>query len=640
MINQTGATFMHTRASQRGMALIMVMLLTVAVAAVAAGAIFLTSSATLISKGQEREEEMRNAADAGIELGRSLLNGGSVVMPDTGYVAYQVNQPVVDANGNQISGVTRSIYYGPTSSTTGQYGVFGSIVSVITDRSGAVVVRRGELNQESFAKFGYFTDNEGLGICFGGGDNIFGPLHTNDNMCIYSSGATFWKSVEIAGTLTGASYGTFKQGYTQNASVIPMPTLADLNKLNTYATVGGMSFTEPTPSSTPGKHRIRLQFVAIDLDGDGKVTGPDEGFYRIYSDTGTPSTDYVNASRTATPTASRNCGHFHGTVFYTANEHLKGWGAGATFPAGHTGTLTKGTASATEALTSSATGALRCWLGGDEHLFVTSAAGGPTPRNTFVPADSFGQWLQFTATPDPRVVAGLANTASKTVDTSAANRAILAQYLWPASRIYNPNSKGVIFFTGNVAVDGVLNGKITVAATKQIMIADDITYAIAPGSAPCLAANILGILSGDSILMQDNTINASWDYTGGTTATGSGVQRNYDDTNDEFLQGVVMTLESFSTEHYTTGATSGQPCQTTSWGRGCLYLTGGIIQGTRGAVALTSGTGYVKRYSYDLCAFQTPPPYFPTTGRYVRNRYYEIDPVGFTVSGFFAALTP
>ncbi len=54
----------------------------------------------------------------------------------------------------------------------------------------------------------------------------------------------------------------------------------------------------------------------------------------------------------------------------------------------------------------------------------------------------------------------------------------------------------------------------------------------------------------------------------------------------------------------------------------------------------TGGTGYVKRYSYDQCAFQTPPPYFPTTGRFYRNRYYEIDPVGFDVATFFHNLTP
>jgi hypothetical protein len=32
-----------------------------------------------------------------------------------------------------------------------------------------------------------------------------------------------------------------------------------------------------------------------------------------------------------------------------------------------------------------------------------------------------------------------------------------------------------------------------------------------------------------------------------------------------------------------------------------------------------------------------PPPYFPTTERYFKNRYYEIDPVRFSVAGWFAA---
>ena len=31
----------------------------------------------------------------------------------------------------------------------------------------------------------------------------------------------------------------------------------------------------------------------------------------------------------------------------------------------------------------------------------------------------------------------------------------------------------------------------------------------------------------------------------------------------------------------------------------------------------------------------SPPPYFPTTGRYFKNRYYEIDPVGFSVANWF-----
>ena len=622
--------------NERGIALIVVMLMTVAVAAIAAGAIFLTANTTVISKGHEREEDMRNAADAGIELGRSALNGNPALFPDSNYVAMAVNQPVLDANGNVIPNVTRSIYFGPTGSATGQYGIFGSVVSVIQDASGAVVVRRGELAQESFAKFAYFTDDEGVGICFGNMDNIFGPLHTNDDMCIYNTGARFRSTVTVAGTITGIPYGIFDQGYQQNASLIPLPSIASLTKLNTYATAGGMSYTSPAGGTT-GQARMRIEFVSIDLDSNGRVTDPDEGFYRIYVDTGITSVahvSYVTGSRTSPGNESRNCGHLHGTVFYTASQHRYGVGLAP----GHTGTAPPSTNAANESMNG---GAFRCYLGGDEHLFQTSAIGGPVPRNTFVAGDSIGRWLQFSATPDPLVVDGLKNPASGTVDTSLAARNLLAQHLFPLSRRFNPNTKGVLYVTGKVVLSGVVNARLTVAASDNIIIADDLRYATAPGSAPCLGSDMLGVLSPDTILMADNVMNSPWDYTQGTSNACSGLGcRTYDDSGDETLHAVILSLMAYYGESHGSGATAAQPCQTTTRGRGCLALTGGVIQDTRGAVGTGSGTGWNKRYAYDVCAFQTPPPYFPTTGRFIRNRYYEIDPVGFNVAAFFASLAP
>ena len=51
-------------------------------------------------------------------------------------------------------------------------------------------------------------------------------------------------------------------------------------------------------------------------------------------------------------------------------------------------------------------------------------------------------------------------------------------------------------------------------------------------------------------------------------------------------------------------------------------------------------TGFVKRYSYDKCAVASPPPYFPTTGRFQDNRYYELDPVQLNIQQLFNSLTP
>ena len=114
----------------------------------------------------------------------------------------------------------------------------------------------------------------------------------------------------------------------------------------------------------------------------------------------------------------------------------------------------------------------------------------------------------------------------------------------------------------------------------------------------------------------------------------------YDDTKDEFFHGVILALDIFTVEEYNLGSTNDESCETTVNGRGCLYLTGGIIQKTRGAVGTSSGFGYTKHYSYDGCASAQPPPYFPTTGRFSKGQYYQIDPVGFLVQAYFDMLTP
>jgi hypothetical protein len=114
-----------------------------------------------------------------------------------------------------------------------------------------------------------------------------------------------------------------------------------------------------------------------------------------------------------------------------------------------------------------------------------------------------------------------------------------------------------------------------------------------------------------------------------------------DDTKDVYIHGVMMAINtSFGVENYDLGANNAMDCEGTNGGRGCLYLNGGLIQERRGAVGLVSGEGFIKRYSYDRCALSNPPPYFPTTGRFLDNRYYEIDPVRFNIAALFAGLTP
>jgi type II secretory pathway pseudopilin PulG len=568
-----------------GFALITVMLVVMITALLATSAAVIGSANTVSNRYYDRQSQLDAAALEGMELTRAKINGNKSMYPDDGYVTLENGVPVLDADGNAIPGVQRWTYVGPTGSTSGQYGVFGSIVSVARDAGGGVAIRRAQVFQESFAKFAYFTDVEPSNISFGGGDQIFGPVHTNDYLKIYSSGATFHDEAKTAKTVQGATYGTFKKGYVENTGAIAMPETAELTKLQSQASAGSTSFSGGSPSGQ-GEAYMRIEFIAIDLDSDGSVTGENEGFFRVYKSTTDPR--WVSGDVPSSGIRyAENCGHYHsGGVFVSAKDHP-----------------TSGPDSYVAALSSSSK---RCYLGGADSIF-----GG------FQSSDTHGSWIPWTGAV-PAAVAGRAD----------------AQYLFPLSRTYNPSFKGVIYVEGKVVVSGVVRGRVTLAATDEIIIGDDITYASDPGLGTC--ADILGLFSGDDVVVANNALNAPQ-----TPGSGSN-EFTYDDTKDEFIHAIVLALSNFTVEDYANGSTKAERCESALWGRGCLYLTGGIIQETRGAVGTiwsVGGTGYVKRYSYDRCGATAPPPYFPTTGHFTRGQTYWVNPAGFSAGSYFAMLT-
>jgi type II secretory pathway pseudopilin PulG len=573
-----------TNTNRDGFALITVMLVVVIVALLATSAAVIGSAHTLGNRYYDRQSQLDAVALEGLEVARARINGTKSLYPADGYVALESGVQVYDAGGAVVPGVQRWTYVGPTGSTSGQYGVFGSVVSVARDAGGGSVVRRTQVFQESFAKYAYFTDVEPSHISFGGGDQIFGPVHTNDYLKIYNSGATFWDETKTAKTVQGVSYGTFKKGYLENVTPIAMPQTADLTKLKAQASAGGTDFDPPSPSGQ-GEAYMRIEFVALDLDGDGSVSGDTEGFFKVYL-----STNYrwVSGDEPIDGWDDHdNCGHFHADgIFYSARTHPN-----------------SGTDDYADALDSSSR---RCYLGGADSLNA----------GVFLPNDGKGSWLPWTGTIHP----GLAGRADR-------------NYLFPLSRSLNPSFKGVIFVDGKVIISGVLRGRVTLASPEEIIIGDDLTYATDPSAGTCV--DLLGIFSGDDVVIADNWLN--------TPQRPKSNWRTYDDTKDEFVQGIVLALDIFTVEDYAYGDYYAEPCEGTDHGRGCLYLTGGIIQNTRGAVGAVGGTGwgpgYVKRYAYDRCGATNPPPYFPTTGHFARGQIYWVDPVGFNVGNYYAMLT-
>jgi hypothetical protein len=266
----------------------------------------------------------------------------------------------------------------------------------------------------------------------------------------------------------------------------------------------------------------------------------------------------------------------------------------------------------------------RCYLGGDPHLVAIERAGVLGQKGgddtTWTTADSYGTWQAYGGTPDARL-AGRPD----------------AQYLFPMYRGQNPGAKGVIYVNGNVGVSGVLRGRITLYSKGSVVFLDDMRYATDPSSTTYQCNDVFGVLTDSNSWIADNDF-LDPPQIGGTYT-------NVDDTKDFYLHGVIMSLgTSFGSENYSNGSGNTNDCEGTQVGRGCIYLTGGLIQVNRGIVGVGCGSncnrGWIKRYSYDRCAVINPPPYFPTTGRFQDNRFMEINPVGFNVTTLFQQLTP
>src|SRR5438046_10532255 len=134
--------------NQRGIALVTVLRGTMAVATLMSTAAVLGGNTALVTRYRQRETLLTTVADAGIEEARSAVNGTRTLMPDTGYKAFETRAVVYDALGNPIPNVTRTTYIGPTGITSGQYGVFASVVTVAKNLLGAQVRRGGRTSAE------------------------------------------------------------------------------------------------------------------------------------------------------------------------------------------------------------------------------------------------------------------------------------------------------------------------------------------------------------------------------------------------------------------------------------------------------------------------------------------------------------
>lgn len=647
--------------SRRGAALFLTLMISIAIAAMALGAVLLSRGAQIATNFTARESALQASANGGLEIIRDSVNRGvfDSLLPINSYTTLASNAAVTDAYGATLPGVTRSLYVGRTggrtggAATAGQYGSnFASGVSVISDRRGAVAARRLLMTQESWAKFAVAINNWSGSAVYGCNESVQGPFHSNNYLKLSSSCSSpktlFTGAVTVVNSITNQSSGDYRAGVKTGAKSITWPTPARIALMRQYAqdadaANGDYDLTSlTTGSEIPG---LRIEFVTIDVNGNGTIDW-NEGFMRVWRPANTSDSVLAYATGRRWPNVpsgtyaqdpnmvSRNCGaqaQLNGlglTQFRTASEI-------------YTNTIGASSVKQTAYRTALQSGTRRCYLGGDPRLYPTTSFDTLTPDSllTNVPlVGSFGWWKK-------RRLGGLSSLAT----VRSGDRA----YLIPLGS--NPNFKGVIFVTGDVAISGRLRGRVSVFSTGNIILADDLTYQNAPGTMCDEKGDIFGAISSKDVIIEDNNLQTPF-FVGNTVWGG------YDDTNDanynmfflaagtvgstdgnfygEGVDGGGLPVDIWSGAAAVNASAISQRCGDAP--NGCIRISGGLAQGrVDNATYSYRRYGWGEAHSYDPCGAVNPPPYFPTTGRFIESRYYELDPVwlrSMTMSDYFDKL--
>lgn len=686
--------------ARRGSALLLVLLLSLAMSALALGAIALRSSGSLVTRYYERERDFRYAAEAAIALGKARANRDTLlVVPRDSFVTLVSDAVLNDAEGQAIPRVRVTVHAGVTGDTSGRVGDFVTLIATASDGQGTRHVRRLDLTAESFSRFAMFTNTFPASLAYGTGEFIRGRAHSNQGWRSSGSpGPTYFDTVSAVGAITGtANYSGLPQ--LSGAATIPFPTVERLAELPGQATIGNLSFTpvsgtaaRATTNGTNVSGRSsgnavrgsRLEFVPIDLNGDGDFSA-DEGALRIFDlaagiDTARLRADlYGSPVSWSDPVLQNQCGAMF-TIggrqeFFPVASLRQAWVKTrirtSTYPtvtAAQANTYGGNTQAAVLATLRLPTA--RCFPAGSPYLLLTErlvdavncGVGFPNPANgdpytwaagPTCSADVYYGGQDTTFTPNartcvvnqsnatgrctgPAVALGSWRAAPVAIAPSSLPAAVRqvaeAPYLWTLTKPHNLDSRGVVHATaGPLFVSGILRGEVTLYVLGDIVLIDDLRYDRDPAAPDALCRNYLGIIARDDIMVADNTLNRPRVLATPATTAGNTLFLAAD--RDFFLDAITMSLTgTVGVENY-AGSTKTNPasmCPKSSANQtsgGCLNQTGGVIQQVISATYSGSGTGLMENRTVDPCQLTNrKPPYFPSTGRFLENKHFEVDP--------------
>ena len=680
----------RSRRARHGSALILVLIMTLSLAGLAISAVYLTSTAGLLTRYYDKERNYRYAAEAALALGKSRVNRDTALgLPDDTAKQIITAGSLTDASGAAIANIKINLFGAFTGDTVGRFGQFVTLLASAYDTGGVRHVRRLDLTSESFSRFAMFVDSFPSGIVYGTGEFIRGRAHSNTdwNSDPSSPGPDYYDTVSAVGVQTGtANYHGMPP--LSGVARIPFPTVAKLAALPGYAAAANLSITPASGSFAPsvvggqnvsgrqdGSNAVRgtrIRFKPVDVANDGTIDEQD-GMMMVFDvaqgiDTSSLRADLPNSGSTPiTNIVMRNqCGLLTTNAagrkeFFPVARFQESWVLkkvrAATAPVisnADTLTMKGGNAAAYNKILSYGPGFSRCFPAGSPYLMLTERM---TLAATCIPTaltvGAFYAWGSALGCTAAQKYGGQDTTFTSTVTRcwitatglctnqvalgawrpwgGAALPAIsvtLIQaaetpYLWPLFKPYNLNSKGIIHATaGPLFMSDTLRGNVTVYVLGSVGLIDDLVYDQNPVNLNYICRNFLGVIARDNVMITDNAMNRPRPDAGGTFLF-LGPDMN------AVLNMVTMSLTgTVGVENWGGNQMAGASCSGHPQSGGCINQTGGVIHKFTTPTYAGDSTGLRENRTVDPCQLTNRrPPFFPATGRYLDNKYYEIDPV-------------
>lgn len=650
------------RGRRRGSALILVLLMTLAVAALAIAAIFMSSSASLLSKFYDSERRFAYAAQSGLDrvVSRLQLDSAFAITSTTPVSALDLTT-LTTATDSSLAGVTVRVWAARTGDTSSTGPITISLLAQVADASGTRYARRVDLRRFHFGQWGYVANyaTSSSTLPFFNSSFVAGRVHNNQGWVTITQ-AVYRDSITSPGSIGVTNAASLRTGAGTGQRRIPWPvadTLLDMFEAEAIADTLRFDVSNSYPP--------RVELVWLDLDTDG-VADRDEGFVRVFELADNDDDDYIDKIE-ARPidlgngssyidweeaTIQNQCGAFYRRngvwQFFPVATHRAAWAwniidsAGAT-PAPPVNGNVADSPSAVRNILSQPTA--RCFPSGSPYLVnterFTNNAGtigiGSSFNYPFGERNAAhrygGQDTTFTVTIRQCNLNDDADRCSGssiyTVGAWRNNLSTVAgrESLAPLDR----NGAGaVLHFDESIRLSGVMVGRATIAVDGRVHIVDHLTYPDGPNTPDSDCSHLLGVVTRDFIRIEENLI-AHRTRVGSGNGASQHSQVMLGGLDHFPLHGAFFSVNFYfgvEGNDFRQNNSNTSNCEGSSVSMGCIRHVGSVAASETRTFSTNAGQGRGGRYvlTPDPCMETRSyrPPFWPATNRYKVLRTLDV----------------